>query len=156
MAKAELVLWKDKAFPAESVAKIEAMIESTEVDRKQLDSLDDEVAGRVETPDQDTVKRWSRVASGLGNKLRKLYTRLEATVRNAEATRCTEILFECERDGVDYKDGAAKMSASAYVCEIRKARNLLQGYVESADIIMSTCRIHNGQGEKDRTSDVSQ
>ena len=155
MAKAELTLWEEKKYPIESVQKIDAMVEATEVERMELDALDAHIAAYVETPDQDMVKKWARIASGLGNKLRKLTTRLEATVRNAESNRYMEILFECQQNSIDFKDGAAKMDASRYVSEVRKARNLFQGYVDSADKILTMCRMQLNQQEINQVNDVS-
>lgn len=155
MAKTELTVWENKGYPAEAVQKIESMIEATKVDRDLLDDLDSSIAACTDTPDPDAVKRWARIASGIGNKLRKLATRLEATVRNAEANRYMEILFECQLNAIDFKDGAAKMDASRYVGEVRKARNLFAGYVESADKILTMCRMQLNQQEINQANDVS-
>ena len=155
MAEKDSGVWQQKNYGAEGLAAIEAAVAGTKVDRKQLDDLDEEIAACVETPDSDTVKRWTRLASGLGNKLRKLASRLEASVRNAESNRYVEILFECDRDGKKFTDGAAKMDASSYVSEIRKARNLFIGYVESCDKILTMCRMNLDQQGLDQRNDVS-
>ena len=155
MAKEDLGVWQQKNYGAEGLAAIEAGVVGTKVERMQLDQLDEEIAQQVDTPDSDTVKRWARLASGLGNKLRKLAVRLEASVRNAESSRYVEILFECDRDGKKFLDGAAKADASNFVSELRKARNLFLGYTESCDKILTMCRLHTGQSEVNQSNDIS-
>jgi hypothetical protein len=135
--------------------EMNTLVEGTKSDRDILDTLDKEIASYREAPDSETVRNWARIASGVGNKFRKLHLRLEAKVKNEEANRFVRILLECEEKGIKFVATTANQDATNYVSEIRRTRNLFQGYVEAADNVISICRLHLGNYIASITSDVS-
>lgn len=147
--------WEIKDYPEEAKTKLDQLIESTVTARKELDLLDSEVRSYEGNPTAEIILGWARRSSGFGNQLRKIYRKLEASLRNTEAMRYIEIKIECDSKDLKFTDGAAKMDAQRYCRYLRTARSIIESYVESSDSIISICRMHSGQQFLDQSNDIS-
>ena len=154
--KKKELAWTPKNFSSTAKQNIDTIVSESKEFRDALDILDSEVHSYVENPPREVVLSWARRSSGLGNQMRKIYRKLEASLRNAEAARYMEIKLECDSNpDMKFTDGSAKMDAQSYCRSLRMARSLFQGYVESADNIISICRMHTSQQGLDQSNDIS-
>ena len=127
-------------------AKIKQIVEKVLTDSKPmmktLDSLDKELHSSDEAPDNDTLLRFTRKAAGAGNFLNKHFLKLKAIKTNEQNLRHYQLKIESSTNNEKFVSTVADKEASLYVKDLRLARNILEGYVDSARTIISICRMH--------------
>ena len=136
MAKA----WTYKSYGEESKKKLEGLLEETKEVLNRLDKLDGLIK-TVSSINRVAVKEVAKQATGDGNYLRKKAAKLSAAAVNEKGNRYMEIKLECNTKELSFADGAAKQEAEAYIGPLRMIRDIFLSYVESADNIISTCRL---------------
>ena len=144
-------------LPKELKEKLDGMLLETKETREILDAIDKEMFTTDHfTP--ETLERMAAKATGGGNYLRKKLGKLIALARNEEANRFLAIKFEAAQQNAKVTESAAQMEASAYIGPIRMTREIMNSYVESAERILSFCRmqraIQDGYHSSERTNQV--
>jgi hypothetical protein len=130
-----------KKYPEEAKAKLTALLEETKEARECLDNLD-KLIRETASPTGETLKLWSRQATGWGNYLRKKFAKLSSACINEKGNRYIEIKLECNDLGIVFADGAAKQESEAFIGPLRSVRDIFEAYVLSAESIVSTSRMH--------------
>ena len=142
-----------KEYPQIARDKLNKVLEETSELRKKVDDIDKAfLTGEICSDEQ--LKKYSRIAAGAGNGLRRQASRLEAAVKNEKYARKVEIQTECNDLNTKYVDSAATPDAEAYVRYLRLARDVLLAYVTNADNIVSVCRMHLSSYKQDHISEV--
>jgi hypothetical protein len=146
--------WEVREYPAYALKQLEGLVQETTEARTALEDLDRRVANYDGSPVPEVILGWARKASGHGNYLRRISGELSARLKNEEATRYIEIKMDCDKNGIKFISNAAEQDASRFVRHVRKARNIIEAYVVSADNIISICRMHLAQSNLMREAEV--
>jgi len=109
---------------------------------KLLDKLDSDLHTSDEELTPSQAREYAKKACGAGNNLRKKLAKIASIKLNEERNKYQLLKFEAEKNNEKFVSTVADKEASWWVKDLRLARNILESYVNSAQDIISICRMH--------------
>jgi hypothetical protein len=124
-------------------SKVEKLLKQSKSMFKTIDKLDRDIHGFDGKPDKETVLKWARQAAGAGDYLLKKYKKLRAMKLNEEMNKYHDLKRKADTKNQKFISTVADRESSYHVRKLRLARDIFEGYVDSAKNIISICRMHN-------------
>lgn len=125
----------EKHFQTEET--LEKVLEELVDDFSVVDTWAKNLKGRV-ADNPEEIRNALQDLSGAYSNLRTVLALAESEKKNREVKRYNEIKIETENQGNKFVSASAEKQASADVADYRRIRNIILGYKESAEKMMSS------------------
>jgi hypothetical protein len=120
------------------------ILKETKHSREKLDALDE----KLKKGNIDYIED-AKIATGHGNFILKRYKKVKALKKSKDDEKYLDLKLKT-KDDEKFVATSANREASAYVGELRLLRDILEGYVEATNNIMSVCRLERKDKESEK------